>query len=62
MQDGHPVGQVFVGVACPEAGFRRVEELALRGTRQEIRDQAAERALELLDRTLGMNSGGVVVE
>jgi nicotinamide-nucleotide amidase len=60
-QDGHPVGQVFVGVAQPSVGFRRVEELALRGTRQEIREEAAERALQLLAGVLGMNRGPVVV-
>ncbi len=61
-QDGHPVGQVFVGVAQPATGFRRVEELALQGTRQEIREQAAEGALQLVVRVLGMKHDPVVVE
>jgi nicotinamide-nucleotide amidase len=54
-QDGHPVGQVFVGVAGPASGYTRVVELALHGSRQQIREQTAERALELLADVLGMN-------
>ena len=62
MQDGHPVGQVFVGVAQPTTGYTRVTELALHGTRQEIREQTAARALELLADVLGMNPDAVRVD
>jgi len=62
MQDGHPVGQVFVGLAQPASGYRRVEELALSGTRREVRDAAAERALVLLAEVLGMNPDAAGVE
>jgi nicotinamide-nucleotide amidase len=55
-QDGHPVGQVFVGLAQPASGYRRVEELTLSGTRHQIRAAAAERALGLLAEALGMNA------
>jgi nicotinamide-nucleotide amidase len=60
-QDGHPVGQVFVAVARPARDYSTVEELALDGSRDAIRSQSAEHALELLARVLGMNSsnGGV---
>jgi nicotinamide-nucleotide amidase len=53
-QDGHPVGQVYVGVAQPRQGYHHVLELRLTGSRQEIRRQAADRALELLTEVLGM--------
>ena len=53
-QDGHPVGQVYVGVARPGEGYHQVLELRLTGSRQEIRRQAADRALELLTEALGM--------
>jgi nicotinamide-nucleotide amidase len=55
-QDGHPVGQVFVGVAS-RLGYRDVRELALTGQREEIRRAAAQAALELLERALGMPEG-----
>ena len=51
-QDGHPVGQVFVGVAQPATGTVVVEELALSGSRESIRNQAVEGALALLLKTL----------
>ncbi|MET0736058.1 MAG: CinA family protein [Microbacterium sp.] len=44
-QDGHPVGTVHVAVATPMG--TRVESLLLAGTRDEIRSEAARRALEL---------------
>lgn len=54
-QDGHPVGQVFVAVAGPipselAGGGRKTEvrELALTGTRDDIRGQAVAFALRLL--------------
>jgi nicotinamide-nucleotide amidase len=47
-QDGHPVGQVFVGLAHPGTGWSRVEELRLTGDRAAIRRRTAERALTLL--------------
>jgi nicotinamide-nucleotide amidase len=43
-QDGHPVGQVFVGVAGPDRAVE-VCELSLSGSRSEIRRQAVVRAL-----------------
>lgn len=46
-QDGHPVGQVFVGLAGP-GGHVRTVELGLTGGRAAIRDQSAEGALRLL--------------
>jgi nicotinamide-nucleotide amidase len=55
-QDGHPVGQVFVGVAHPTTRFTTVAELSLAGSRDQIRWQTARRALELLVDVLGMNS------
>lgn len=61
-QDGHPVGQVFVAVACPGSSSACVEELALSGTRAEIRTSAAEGALRLLARVLGMNTGSFRVD
>ncbi len=54
-QDGHPVGQVFIGLARPAADLVRVLELTLSGSREEIRGAAAAAALELLLKTLGMN-------
>lgn len=47
-QDGHPVGQVFVGLAHPESGHRQVRELRLDGDRAAIRWQTAVTALALL--------------
>lgn len=62
MQDGHLVGQVFVGVAGPTAAEVRVTELRLSGNRTEIRRQAAERALRLLEEALGMPTGQASVD
>jgi nicotinamide-nucleotide amidase len=53
-QDGHTVGQVFVGVARPGSGQRQVRELRLSGSRTEIRRQTADLALGLLAAALGM--------
>lgn len=61
-QDGHPVGQVFIGVARPAASLVRVRELRLSGDRLEIRSAAAGAALALLLETLGMNVEGSGVE
>lgn len=47
-QDGHPVGQVFVGIARRSTRLLRVEELRLFGSREEIRTQTAVQALALL--------------
>lgn len=44
-QDGRRVGTVFVAVRTPDAA--RVEELALRGTRDEIRAEAARAAVRI---------------
>ncbi len=46
-QDGHPVGQVFVGLIGP-GQVAAVRELALRGTRAEIREQTVLGALTAL--------------
>lgn len=48
-QDAHPVGQVFAAVAQREDPAEvTVQELALHGSREQIRRQAAEAALHLL--------------
>jgi nicotinamide-nucleotide amidase len=47
-QDGHPVGQVFVGLARPATGWSAVHELGLTGDRGAIRRQTATAALALL--------------
>ena len=47
-QDGHPVGLVFVGLAHPDGGWGRVQELRLSGDRGAIRVQTAVTALALL--------------
>ena len=47
-QDGHPVGQVFVGIARPVLGWSQVQELRLSGDRAAIRRQTAVTALALL--------------
>lgn len=47
-QDGHPVGQVFVGVARPATGWSAVRELKLVGDRGAIRRQTAVAALVLV--------------
>jgi nicotinamide-nucleotide amidase len=51
-QDGHPVGQVFVGLAHPADGWTDVRELRLSGGRAEIRSQTAVAALALLTEAL----------
>ena len=43
--DGQPVGTVFIGVVTPFGS--RVESLALEGTREAIRREAARRAILL---------------
>lgn len=45
-QDGHPVGQVYIGLAGPAAG--EVRELTLRGNRAAIRAGSVAAALALL--------------
>jgi PncC family amidohydrolase len=50
-QDGHPVGQVFVGLSGP-SGRQLVRELALPGSRRQIRRMTAAYALGLLIRAL----------
>jgi nicotinamide-nucleotide amidase len=52
-QDGHPVGQVFVGIAQPAAGPLEVHELALDGDREHIRAATTVAALALLLDLLG---------
>jgi nicotinamide-nucleotide amidase len=51
-QDGHPVGQVFVGLAYPAGGWTSVRELRLSGSRAQIRSQTAVSALALLSEAL----------
>lgn len=58
-QDGHPVGQVFVGLARPAAGWRHVEELRLTGDRSSIRAQTARTALALLAEALREDAHGM---
>jgi nicotinamide-nucleotide amidase len=55
-QDGHQVGQVFVAVSHRARGLR-VEELALQGGREAIRDQTTSAALGLLADALELNIG-----
>src|SRR4029453_9745361 len=40
-QDGHPVGEVYVGIAHPASGLLRVDALALTGDRATIRPTRA---------------------
>ena len=47
-QDGHPVGQVFVGIARRQPHWSQVRELRLSGDRAAIRWQTAATALALL--------------
>ena len=51
-QEGHPVGQVFVGLAHPATGWQHVRELRLGGDRAAIRGQTAATALALLAEAL----------
>ena len=46
-----PVGRVFISLAGPE-GFSNTKKLNLRGSREEVRAQAALYALDLLRRAL----------
>ncbi|GAA1428815.1 CinA family protein [Microlunatus lacustris] len=55
-QDGHPVGQVFVGLAHPATGWSLVQELQLTGDRTAIRSQTAVTALALLTEAVRNNS------
>ncbi|CAA9299962.1 MAG: Nicotinamide-nucleotide amidase [uncultured Friedmanniella sp.] len=55
-QDGHPVGQVYVGLACPRLRWSQVRELRLSGDRTAIREQTAAAALALL--TDALRDGG----
>lgn len=48
---GEPVGLVFIG--CSVNGKTKVKEFHFQGTRQEVRQQAADAALKLLRRRLG---------
>lgn len=49
-QDGKPVGLVYIAIATgdAESGSVEVRELRLAGTRDEIRSQVVDQALELL--------------
>jgi nicotinamide-nucleotide amidase len=47
-QDGHPVGEVHVAVACPGSGVVRHRHLKLTGDRGTIRVLTAHAALQLL--------------
>lgn len=49
---GRPVGTVFVGIAWTDGS--RVHEFHFEGTREQIRTQAAEAAIQALDETLGL--------
>lgn len=55
-QDGHPVGQVFVGLARPATGWSVVQELRLSGDRAAIRWETARAALALLTDAVRNNS------
>ncbi|SDS31904.1 competence/damage-inducible protein cinA [Friedmanniella luteola] len=57
-QDGHPVGQVFVGLARPSTGWTKVEELRLSGDRAAIRRLTAQAALTLLTAAVRNNGAG----
>ena len=61
-QDGHPVGQVFVGVARASTGQVEVRELALPGDRASIRAATVSAVLDLLVECLGMPQPGSDVE
>lgn len=53
-QDGHPVGEVWIGVATPARSFAVAAggSALLRGSRQEIRNAAVDAALRILVDTL----------
>lgn len=51
-QDGHPVGQVFVGLARAATRQTQAHQLTLTGDRAAIRQQTADQALGLLARAL----------
>ena len=48
-----PVGRVFIGIAS--ARRTEVKKLDLKGNRREIKNQAAERSLELLHKRINQN-------
>ena len=48
-----PVGLVYVGISLPQGNFSY--KLMLKGTRKEIMEQAAEKAIELLTERLNIN-------
>ncbi len=48
-----PVGLVYVGISLPQGKF--AYKLMLKGTRKEIMEQAAEKAIELLTERLNIN-------
>jgi nicotinamide-nucleotide amidase len=51
-QDGHPVGEIYVGLWQAAAGHGHVAQLALQGDREEIRAATVRSALELLLRRI----------
>jgi nicotinamide-nucleotide amidase len=53
-QDGHPVGEVYVGAAHPASNRVEIRALRLTGDRSAIREAAAAQALELLAVCLGV--------
>ena len=55
-QDGHPVGEVYVGAAHPASGRVEVRALQLTGDRSAIREAAAAQALDLLATCLGLDT------
>ncbi len=55
-QDGHPIGQVFVGVTGPTSSRTVVRELALTGTRAEIRAASVAAVLGLLAELLATSA------
>lgn len=50
-RDGHPVGQVYVGIYAPD-GSAAVDELSLEGDRREIREATVEAAFTALLRAI----------
>jgi nicotinamide-nucleotide amidase len=54
-QDGHPVGEVHLAVACAATGEIRHRRLELVGDRGTIRSQSAHSALQLLADALAEN-------
>lgn len=60
-QDGHPVGEVWIGVATPTRTFSVAAGGAslLQGTRQEIRTAAVDAAMQACVRALGDDFSGM---